>query len=71
MNGKATTPVQEGNTGSGRQMGDGFLKLEGLKLPDFADFLSDLTSEECEERYLTNCSCVAYSYASGIDRMVW
>ena len=52
-------------------MGYGFLKLEGLKLPDFADFLSDLISEECEERCLRNCSCLAYSYSSGIGCMVW
>lgn len=57
-------------TSKGRK-GDGFLKLEGLKLPDFADFLSDVSSEECEESCLRNCSCVVYSYTSGIGCMVW
>ena len=45
--------------------------MVGLKLPDFADFLSDVSSEEGEESYLRNCSCVVYSYTSGIGCMVW
>ena len=67
------TPLQcEKNsiTSKGRK-GDEFLKLVGLKLPDFADFLSDVSSEEGEESCLRNCSCVVYSYTSGIGCMVW
>lgn len=62
---------ERNHTSSGKEMGDGFLKLEGIKLPDFADFLSDVASKECQERCLGNCSCVAYSYTSGIGCMVW
>ncbi|XP_058075394.1 G-type lectin S-receptor-like serine/threonine-protein kinase At1g11300 [Magnolia sinica] len=51
--------------------GDGFLKMERVKLPDFADWLSLRDAKGCEAECLKNCSCVAYAYVSGIGCMIW
>ncbi|KAL6844523.1 hypothetical protein ACP4OV_026196 [Aristida adscensionis] len=42
---------------------DGFLVLKGVKLPDTSNASVDATAtlEECGERCLANCSCVAYA----------
>lgn len=51
---------------------DGFLKLQMLKVPDFADGSSlTLSSETCRSRCLENCSCAAYSYDADIGCMSW
>ncbi|KAJ4975684.1 hypothetical protein NE237_000790 [Protea cynaroides] len=49
----------------GCSKGDGFLKLEGLKLPDTSMSLVDknLSLKECEQGCLNNCSCTAYAPA--------
>ncbi|CAK9138694.1 unnamed protein product [Ilex paraguariensis] len=64
------TPSQcQRNEGeSGRE--DGFLGIEGVKLPDFMDG-SESNNEECEEKCLRNCSCNAYAFVSGINCMLW
>ncbi|KAK1557127.1 hypothetical protein Q3G72_018523 [Acer saccharum] len=49
---------------------DGFLKLETMKLPHFAE-QSSVTVAECRERCLNNCSCIAYAYDAGISCMTW
>ncbi|KAK0578973.1 hypothetical protein LWI29_019209 [Acer saccharum] len=49
---------------------DGFLKLETMKLPYFAE-QSSVTVAECRERCLNNCSCIAYAYDAGIGCMTW
>ncbi|KAK7338993.1 hypothetical protein VNO77_19629 [Canavalia gladiata] len=51
---------------------DGFLKLQMVKVPDFADgsFLT-LKPDACKSRCLENCSCVAYSYDAEIGCMSW
>ncbi|KAJ4976381.1 hypothetical protein NE237_001487 [Protea cynaroides] len=45
--------------------GDGFLKLEGLKLPDTSMSLvnNSLSLKECERGCLNNCSCTAFAPA--------
>ncbi|XP_042485730.1 G-type lectin S-receptor-like serine/threonine-protein kinase RKS1 isoform X2 [Macadamia integrifolia] len=46
--------------------GDGFLKLEGLKLPDTSMSVlvdNNLSLKECEQKCLKNCSCTAYAPA--------
>ncbi|KAG6636519.1 hypothetical protein CIPAW_11G116700 [Carya illinoinensis] len=44
-------------------IGDGFLKYTGLKLPDTSSswFNATLSLDECEGLCLKNCSCTAYS----------
>ncbi|KAA8515414.1 hypothetical protein F0562_018975 [Nyssa sinensis] len=51
--------------------GDGFVHLEGVKLPDFLDSVGSEDLEECEEKCLKNCSCNAYAFVSGISCMIW
>ncbi|KAL6844525.1 hypothetical protein ACP4OV_026198 [Aristida adscensionis] len=48
--------------GDGRTT-DGFLVLNGVKLPDTnnASVDTDVTLDQCRERCLANCSCVAYA----------
>ncbi|MCL7034414.1 hypothetical protein MKW94_009161, partial [Papaver nudicaule] len=52
---------------------DGFITLENMKVPDHAIvsllFATDI--EECSMICLMNCSCLAYSYDSGIGCMTW
>ncbi|KAF8411256.1 hypothetical protein HHK36_003803 [Tetracentron sinense] len=62
----------ERNNGS-RKVGkqDGFLKLEMMKVPDSANWLSAEDLAECEDQCLRNCSCVAFAYDSGIGCMSW
>ncbi|TXG47254.1 hypothetical protein EZV62_026548 [Acer yangbiense] len=49
---------------------DGFLKLEKMKVPYFAE-RTTITVENCSEHCLNNCSCIAYAYDAGIDCMTW
>ncbi|KAL9243552.1 hypothetical protein vseg_017427 [Gypsophila vaccaria] len=50
---------------------DGFVEVDGVKLPDFAGLFSDLDEKGCENRCLKNCSCLAYSYVTTIGCMTW
>lgn len=50
---------------------DGFLKIEGAKLPDFASLVMVEKIDECRQNCLKNCSCHAYAFVSGINCMVW
>ncbi|OVA12778.1 Protein kinase domain [Macleaya cordata] len=50
---------------------DGFLKLENMKVPDFAYWKPPKDVKECEQECLKNCSCLAYSYDSGVGCMIW
>ncbi|RVW13830.1 G-type lectin S-receptor-like serine/threonine-protein kinase [Vitis vinifera] len=66
------TPLQCERTNSSGQQGkiDGFFRLTTVKVPDYADWsLAD--EDECREECLKNCSCIAYSYYSGIGCMTW
>ena len=67
------TPLMcERNTSAnGTGEGDGFLKVEGVKLPDFADRVDVESDEECEKQCLQNCSCMSYAYVTGIGCMMW
>eukprot|EP00261_Vitis_vinifera_P032697 XP_019073940.1 PREDICTED: G-type lectin S-receptor-like serine/threonine-protein kinase B120 isoform X1 [Vitis vinifera] len=55
---------------NGTGEGDGFLTVEGVKLPDFADRVN-LENKECEKQCLQNCSCMAYAHVTGIGCMMW
>ncbi|WOG85255.1 hypothetical protein DCAR_0104443 [Daucus carota subsp. sativus] len=49
---------------------DGFLELQSVKLPDFADTQAG-DSGDCEDKCTKNCSCSAYGYVEGIGCMVY
>ncbi|CAI8612343.1 unnamed protein product [Vicia faba] len=55
-------------TASAKQ--DGFLKLQNVKVPDFAQGLA-VPPEACINLCLSNCSCIAYSFADEIGCMSW
>ncbi|KAL7243949.1 hypothetical protein ACSBR1_016216 [Camellia fascicularis] len=56
---------------SGKAQIDGFQKLRSMKLPDHYEYLYTEDSSGCQQWCLSNCSCVAYAYVTGIDCMVW
>ncbi|KAK4588007.1 hypothetical protein RGQ29_019129 [Quercus rubra] len=60
--------VNNGSKGAGKA--DGFLKLEMVKVPDFAKW-SYRTKDDCRKQCLENCSCVAYAYDTHIGCMSW
>ncbi|KAL6333483.1 hypothetical protein AAG906_028668 [Vitis piasezkii] len=66
------TTLQCERTNSSGQQGkiDGFFRLTTVKVPDYADW-SLAHEDECREECLKNCSCIAYSYYSGIGCMLW
>ncbi|WOL03449.1 hypothetical protein Cni_G12169 [Canna indica] len=43
--------------------GDGFLRVQGMKLPDHFVFLRNKNISECRSECMGNCSCIAYSYS--------
>ncbi|XP_020102647.1 G-type lectin S-receptor-like serine/threonine-protein kinase B120 isoform X1 [Ananas comosus] len=51
---------------------DGFWKMEQVKLPDLSDWYSDIVDADgCRRTCLSNCSCKAYAYTSGIGCLIW
>ncbi|CAL5344817.1 unnamed protein product [Camellia sinensis] len=56
---------------SGKAQNDGFWKLRSMKLPDHFEYLYTEDSSGCQQWCLSNCSCVAYAYVTGIDCVVW
>lgn len=50
---------------------DGFLRFSTVKIPDFGMWHSNENEDNCENVCLRNCSCVAYSYNTGIGCMHW
>ena len=67
------TPLQCGKVnstdGEASKM-DGFLKQKMMKVPDFADW-SAAHEDECRQKCLQNCSCIAYAYDIGTGCMSW
>ncbi|KAL4629042.1 hypothetical protein ACB092_05G280700 [Castanea dentata] len=57
-------------TGSEGSKMDGFLKLNMMKVPDFADWSRALEAD-CRQQCFDNCSCIAYAYYTGIGCMSW
>ncbi|GAB4826826.1 hypothetical protein Ancab_040009 [Ancistrocladus abbreviatus] len=60
-----------GNLTSGRGGSDGFWKLSTMKLPDIYQYLKNEDAQGCQNWCLSNCSCTAYAYVSGINCLVW
>ncbi|MCL7045974.1 hypothetical protein MKW94_015184, partial [Papaver nudicaule] len=50
---------------------DGFMKLATMKVPDFAIWSYTNKTKECKAECLASCSCIAYSYDSGVGCMTW
>ncbi|CAN8240867.1 unnamed protein product [Cochlearia groenlandica] len=50
---------------------DIFYSLKNVKTPDNHQFASFLGSEQCIEGCLSNCSCTAFAYISGIGCLIW
>ncbi|MCL7031304.1 hypothetical protein MKW94_021464, partial [Papaver nudicaule] len=59
------------NSSTNSSSDDGFFKLGSLKVPDFSYWVATSKVEECVQVCLTNCSCIAYSYNSGIGCLTW
>nr|GEU35434.1 G-type lectin S-receptor-like serine/threonine-protein kinase At4g27290 [Tanacetum cinerariifolium] len=49
--------------------GDGFVKYEGIKLPDHAVTMRSQSISECELECFKNCSCTAYAYENVTDEV--
>ncbi|OVA13177.1 Protein kinase domain [Macleaya cordata] len=56
--------------GGGKEA-DGFLKLEKIKVPDYVNWWKAMEVEECQQKCLINCSCIACSYVRSIGCMWW
>ncbi|GAB4831070.1 hypothetical protein Ancab_005080 [Ancistrocladus abbreviatus] len=50
---------------------DGFLTLNGMKLPNSYQFLESEDDKGCRNWCLDNCKCTAYAYVNGINCLVW
>lgn len=51
---------------------DGFASVKNVKLPDFAYLVPPVgDTETCRETCLSNCTCTAFAYVSGIGCLVW
>ncbi|XP_030439805.1 G-type lectin S-receptor-like serine/threonine-protein kinase At1g11330 [Syzygium oleosum] len=60
--------IKYGSTKAGNM--DGFVKLENVKVPNYAIWSSPL-EDKCQEQCLSNCSCAAYAYDAGLGCMYW
>ncbi|XP_057428745.1 G-type lectin S-receptor-like serine/threonine-protein kinase At1g11300 isoform X1 [Lotus japonicus] len=63
--------LQCGNPNQNGSEADGFLNLQNVKVPDFAERSLDSSKEMCRSQCLANCTCVAYSYDSQMGCMTW
>ncbi|KAL2253248.1 UNVERIFIED_CONTAM: G-type lectin S-receptor-like serine/threonine-protein kinase [Sesamum indicum] len=59
------------DSGSDRGDGDGFLRLQFMKVPDFPERFPSSLEDECRSRCLRNCSCIAYAHEPNIGCMFW
>ncbi|KAJ4887322.1 G-type lectin S-receptor-like serine/threonine-protein kinase [Raphanus sativus] len=48
-----------------------FHPVANIKPPDNYKFVNSLNAEECYQSCFRNCSCLAFSYISGIGCLVW
>ncbi|MCL7047830.1 hypothetical protein MKW94_002407, partial [Papaver nudicaule] len=67
---KSKLKCERNETGNGKE--DGFVTMNNMKVPDFANWLgSSLDVERCEQACLNNCSCLAYWHDSGVGCLTW
>ncbi|XP_074272129.1 G-type lectin S-receptor-like serine/threonine-protein kinase At1g11330 [Silene latifolia] len=50
---------------------DGVLKMENVKVPDNAQWVSVASEDECSSQCTGDCSCVAFGYYPSIGCMTW
>ncbi|XP_076943905.1 G-type lectin S-receptor-like serine/threonine-protein kinase B120 [Bidens hawaiensis] len=63
------TPLE---CGSNSSTNDGFLRIDGVKLPDIATNNFDAqTRENCIDACSDKCSCNAYAFVDGIGCLTW
>ncbi|KAI3456370.1 hypothetical protein Pfo_013033 [Paulownia fortunei] len=62
---------QNNNTGGAGGNGDGFFRLQFMKVPDFAEHFSSRQEDQCRSRCMRNCSCIAYAHDPNIGCMFW
>ncbi|KAF8038824.1 hypothetical protein BT93_B1387 [Corymbia citriodora subsp. variegata] len=60
--------IKNDSTKAGKM--DGFVRLENVKVPNYAIWSSTL-EDQCREQCLSNCSCAAYAYDAGVGCMYW
>ncbi|XP_057428743.1 G-type lectin S-receptor-like serine/threonine-protein kinase At1g11330 isoform X2 [Lotus japonicus] len=60
--------LKNGSEAAGQE--DQFLKLQKMKVPDFAERL-DVQEGQCGTLCLQNCSCLAYAYDAGTGCLHW
>ncbi|XP_074272112.1 G-type lectin S-receptor-like serine/threonine-protein kinase At1g11300 [Silene latifolia] len=53
-----------------RSKEDKFLLMKDIKVPDYAHWIL-ARPDDCQRKCKENCSCLAYSYYSGIGCMLW
>ncbi|KZV55195.1 hypothetical protein F511_12782 [Dorcoceras hygrometricum] len=69
---KSPLQCDPSNNSNGKEgNGDGFLKLQFMKVPDFAEQFSSRQVDECRDRCSSNCSCIAYAHDPTIGCMFW
>ncbi|XP_057960578.1 G-type lectin S-receptor-like serine/threonine-protein kinase At1g11330 [Malania oleifera] len=61
---------ERGNSSGDGEKADGFLTLNMMKVPHFAD-ISTALEDDCQKQCLGNCSCLAYAYSNGVGCMKW
>lgn len=50
---------------------DGFLRMKMMKVPENPDWRLGLNQDKCRSQCLSNCSCLAYAYNTGVGCMTW
>ncbi|KAK9706608.1 hypothetical protein RND81_07G138600 [Saponaria officinalis] len=50
---------------------DGFFRLQKMKVPADNNWLQGTDQDTCRSQCLTNCSCSAYAFETGVGCMTW
>ncbi|KAL9243553.1 hypothetical protein vseg_017428 [Gypsophila vaccaria] len=50
---------------------DGFFRLQKMKVPADNNWLQGTDQDNCRSQCLTNCSCLAYAFETGVGCMTW
>ncbi|GLT52416.1 hypothetical protein SLA2020_257600 [Shorea laevis] len=64
------TDLQCGNNNNSKGLGDGFIMLPQVNLPDSPKAVAVQSIDACQLSCLNNCSCIAYSYFDE-DCRIW
>ncbi|GJV52319.1 G-type lectin S-receptor-like serine/threonine-protein kinase [Tanacetum coccineum] len=61
----------ESSLAAGKSKPYKFQNLTGVKLPDRYHYFPDMEADECQHWCMSNCSCKAYAFVTGIHCMAW